>query len=70
MDKKSLTKALMDYTGGKPFISKNQLSRCVGRRDTWAYEIVKGLDKLPGEKKGDQYFVPDVVDRIMEERRV
>ena len=44
MDKKSLTKALMDYTGGKPFISKNQLSRCVGRKDVWAYKIVKGLD--------------------------
>lgn len=70
MNKKDLTRALMDFVGGKPFISKNQLSRCVGRKDTWAYEIVKGLDKLPGEVKGDKYFIPDVVERIMRERRV
>lgn len=70
MNKKELTKALMDFVGGKPFMSRNQLCRCVGRRDTWAYEITKGLDKLPGEMKGDKYFIPDIADRIMQERTV
>lgn len=70
MDKQSLIKDMTKFAGNRPFITKTRLGRFLGRKDDYARQLVQGLDKIPGEVKGDKYYIPDVVERILQERRV
>lgn len=70
MNKQDLIRDMTKFAGDRPFITKTKLGRFLGRKDAWASRIVHGLDKIPGEVKGDKYYIPDVVERILQERRV
>ncbi len=70
MERKAVLKAFLQFTGGSPFITKAGVARCMKKKDAWARDLVEGLDKIPGVVKGDKYFVEDVVDRLLDLRRV
>ncbi|MCI8646764.1 MAG: hypothetical protein HFE76_08180 [Firmicutes bacterium] len=70
MNKQDLIRDMTKFAGNRPFITKTKLGRFLGRQDTYARHLVQGLDKIPGEVKGDKYYIPDVVERILQERRV
>lgn len=70
MNKQDLIRDMTKFAGNRPFITKTRLGRFLGRKDDYARQLVQGLDKIPGEVKGDKYYIPDVVERILQERRV
>lgn len=70
MTKQELIRDMTSYVNGSPFISKTRLARFMGKDKDFCNRYIRGLDKLPGEVKGTKYYIPDVAQRIMDERRV
>lgn len=69
MEKQAGIKEMKSFVGGASYISVNALAKHLGKSKEFAGTIVKGLDKIPGDTKGTKYFIPDVVQRIMEAKR-
>mgnify|MGYP003587038453 CR=1 FL=1 len=68
MDKQTLIKSMKEYTNGTPFINASQIAKFLRRSRDTLPELVRGLDYLQtGREK--KYFVPDVAERIMVQRR-
>ena len=65
MDKQTLTRDMKTFVGGAGFINKSQLARYLKQSHHAIPQLVEGLDRMPGTKS-DRYFIPDVVDRILE----
>ena len=64
MDKRELKKEMKAHTGGS-FITARQLTIFLGARDQHKVreKYLRGLDRVSGK----YYFIPDVVNRLMEE---
>lgn len=69
MDKQTIERDMKKFVGGGSFITATKLARFLQKRDTFAYSLVNGLEKIPAEKKGTIYYIPDVAQRIMEAKR-
>lgn len=69
MEKQTLERKMVAFVGGSYFISVTQLAKFLGKAKEFAYRLVSGLEKIPGEVKGTKYFIPDVAGRIMEVKR-
>ncbi len=54
---------------GASYITVPKLAKHIGKSKEFAHSIIEGLDKIPGDKKGTKYFIPDVVDRLLDMRR-
>ena len=66
MDKQTVTREMKSFVGGGSFITVTKLAKFMGKEKEFAYRLVSGLEKIPGEVKGTKYFIPDVAQRIME----
>lgn len=64
MTQAELSKELRGAAGDRVFITATQLSRAMGRSDTYKVKqkYLVGLDHV-----GGMYFIPDVSKRIMKE---
>lgn len=69
MDKQTVAREMKSYVNGSSYITVPKLARHLGKRKEYAYEIVNGLDKIPGAERGTMYFIPDVAERIIERSR-
>lgn len=69
MDKQTIERDMKKFVGGGSFITATKLARFLHKRDTFAYSLLNGLDKVPGITRGTKYYIPDVAQRIMEVRR-
>jgi hypothetical protein len=68
MDKQALIKSMKEYTKGTPFINTSEIARFLRRSRDALPELVGGLDYLQtGREK--KYFIPDVAERIMNQRQ-
>lgn len=67
MKQKELERSLIDYTGGRRFINVSQLAGFLGVRRTTAADMVRGLDRLEGNRSKN-YFINDVAAAIMAHR--
>ncbi len=54
---------------GSSYITVGKIAEHIGKGKKFVYPIVEGLDKIPGDIKGTKYFIPDVVDRLLDMRR-
>ena len=70
MDKQLVEREMKTFVGGGSFITATKLARFLQKRDTFAYSLVNGLEKIPAKNKGTIYFIPDVAQRIMEVKRL
>lgn len=66
MEKQTLERKMVAFVGGSYFITATRLAKFLGKEKEFAYRLVSGLEKIPGEVKGTKYFIPDVAGRIME----
>lgn len=69
MDKQTVVREMKSFAGGSCFITATRFAKFIGKEKKFAYSILRGLDRIPGEKSGTKYFIPDVAQRIMEARR-
>lgn len=69
MEKQTMVRDMKAFVGGSSFITATRLAKFLGKEKEYAYRLVKDLDYIPGEIKGTKYFIPDVVQRIMEVKR-
>ena len=69
MDKQTVIREMKSFANGSSYISATRLAKHLGKSKEFAYNLVNGLDKIPGEESGTKYFIPDVAQRIMEVRR-
>lgn len=70
MENQILERKMVAFVKGSYFISATALAKFIGKEKDYAYRIVSGLEKIPGEKKGTKYFIPDVVKRIAEVKTI
>ena len=70
MELQTVMREMKSSVGGASYISVNALAKHLGKSKEFAGTLVRGLDKLPGEKKGTKYFIPDVAKRIMDIRQI
>ena len=69
MEKQTLERKMIAFVGGSYFITATRLAKFLGKEKEFAYRLVNGLEKIPGEAKGTKYFIPDVAGKIMEVKR-
>lgn len=70
MDKQKVITAIQSANKGSPFITQTRLASIMRKNTDWAKRVVEGLDVIPADQRGDIYFIPDVVDRLLERRIV
>lgn len=68
MNKTSIKRSILDYTGGAPFVSVSSLAKMlgVGRDSTRA--LLQGLPYIPQGRRKD-YLVDDVAERLADLKR-
>lgn len=69
MEKRTVISEMKSFNNGSSYITVGKLAKHLGKSKEFVANLVSGLDKLPGEKNGTKYFIPDVAGRIMEARR-
>ena len=69
MDKQTLVRDMKQHIGGAAFINHSQLAKYLKRSRQAMPEILCGLDFLEtGREK--RYFIPDVAQRLIDNRRI
>lgn len=68
MEKRTIISEMKSFNNGSSYITIGKLAKHIGKSKEFAANLVYGLDKLPGEKNGTKYFIPDVAGRIMDRR--
>lgn len=69
MEKRTVISEMKSFNNGSSYITIGKLAKHLGKSKEFVANLVEGLDKLPGEKNGTKYFVPDVAGRIMDRRQ-
>ena len=69
MEKRTVISEMKSFNNGSSYITIGMLAKHLGKSKEFAANLVAGLDRLPGEKNGTKYFVPDVAGRIMDRRQ-
>lgn len=65
MDKQALTKDIKAYVGGGAFITPTQTAKYMRLSVSRMPDLLEGLEHIK-TGRGKQYFIPDVVGRILE----
>lgn len=65
MDKKSMVQSMKTHVKGAMMISQHQVETFMGIGRAKSCELLNGLDVFK-MNDGRKYFIPDVVQRIME----
>ena len=69
MEKQTVIREMKGFVRGSSYITIDALAKHLGKSKDYTRNLVRGLDRLPGEVKGTKYFIPDVADRLMDARR-
>ncbi|MCB6992401.1 hypothetical protein LI177_02740 [bacterium 210820-DFI.6.37] len=69
MEKQEVIREMKAFVGGSSYITANALARHLGKSKGFTKKLITGLDKIPGDARGTKYFIPEVAQRIMEEKR-
>lgn len=68
MKKVEIVRDIKQYTGGSGFITKTALANYMKKRKQGEIdELLADLDYIP-DGRGRKYFIPDVAEKIMQER--
>lgn len=68
MKKIDIVKDIERYTGGAGFITRTALAKYMKMRKQGEIErLLENLDYIP-DGRGKKYFIPDVAEKIMNER--
>lgn len=66
MCKTELVRAMRQFVGGGAFIRRYQLAAFLGRKDAHSVDkYLRGVDRIDG----DLYYLQDVADRIVGDKR-
>jgi len=68
VEKRTVISEMKAFNNGSSYITNGKLAKHLGKSKEYTAALVRGLDKLPGDKNGSKYFIPDVAERIMDKR--